>query len=453
MPFTLLLLLWSGAPQEIGWDALQGLMSEHAGTRKQTIDAIRDAGDTSLVAGLNDVLYYYYVRRDARTASDISKLISDLTGEEAEESPRIHWTEWVGRHEEVKPKKGYLAFKRSVFVNYDRAFRGYLNPRFTFRIRPEEIEWGGVPKDGIPALDEPGFIPAAEDSFLQDDERVFGIYVEGVAKAYPHRIIDPHEMANDVVGGVPVSLSYCTLCGSGVLYRGDHPSRAGNKPFTFGSSGLLYRSNKLMYDRPTNSLWNNLTGEPVAGRLAESGIKLQMLPLVVSTWGEWRKKHPDTLVLDVNNTGFDRDYTKSPYEEYFASPETMFPVWLDDDSLAKKEQVFTLIVNGRPKAYPIEVLKRERVTHDAIRGKEIVIVTNPESGAARAYESRGIRFSLAEDGTLVEDETGERWSVEEEYLLSQGGRGLDRLPGHNAYWFGWYAFYPTTEIYEPNEEP
>jgi len=447
--FAVMFLILATPTQEVGWGDVEKLLSDHDGTRKEAIEAIEEASDLSLVAGLNDVMYLYYVGRNGRRANEISELLEELTGETPGESPRRFWGEWVGRHEDVEPKTGYLAFKRSIFVNYDAAFRGYLNPRFKFRIRPEEIEWGGVPKDGIAALDEPGFIPADEADYLPDEERVFGVFINGQAKAYPHLILDPHEMSNDVVGGVPVSLSYCTLCGSGILYRGDHPSRAGKKPFTFGSSGLLYRSNKLMYDRPTNSLWNNLTGEPVAGRLAESGIKLDMLPLVVTTWGEWRAKHPDTLIVDVTNTGFERDYSKSPYEEYFASPDTMFPVWLDDDALEAKDIVFAIIVNGRPKAYPIEGLKQEGLTHDAIRGKEIVIVTNPRSGAARAYESRGLRFTLAEDGSLVDDESGERWEVHEDYLVSKSGRGLDRLPAHNAYWFGWYAFYPTTDLYEP----
>jgi hypothetical protein len=437
----------SAHSQEVTWDHVSKLFSGDEAERDGALRALVEGGDLSLMAGLNDALYYHYVVREPRNAAKIAKAMEAIAGEKAGSNPRKFWTEWVGRHQEIEPKKGYVSFKRSVFERYDLRFRGYLDPLFTYRIRPEEIEWGGVPKDGIPALDQPGFVEASKTTFWKDDDRVFGIFLGGEAKAYPHRILDAHEMANDVLGGRAVSLAYCTLCGSGVPYAGDHPSRKGLRPFTFGSSGLLYRSNKLMYDRPTNSLWNQLTGEPVGGRLSESGIRLERLPIVVTTWGEWRKEHPGTLVLDPEKTGFKRDYKKSPYEEYFESDETMFPVWLKSDRLKTKEVVFALIVNGRPKAYPIETLKREVVVNDELGGRGIVLVAKGSSGAARAYESSKKRFKDGGGNGLVEVETGAVWTVEEERLVSETGEILPRIPGHNALWFGWFAFFPTTEIY------
>ena len=442
------LALTATLAQQAGWNDVLDLLDYDKDVRKQAIKKLEEAADPSLVAGINDVLYFHYVERKPQLAEELSELLEDITGEKVDGIARHFWPEWIGRREDIPPKDGYLLFKQKVFMRYDPAFRGYLNPRFTFRIRPEEIEWGGVVKDGIPALDNPGFIPADEADYLDDEERVFGVYINGVAKAYPHLFLDVHEMCNDVIAGIPVSLSYCTLCGSGVLYRGDHASRAGKKPFTFGSSGMLYRSNKLMYDRPTNSLWNNLTGQPVAGRLAESGFELDKLPLVVSTWKAWKAKHPDTLVMDYDNTGFERDYFKRPYVEYFASDETMFPIWLRSDALETKEFVFTLIINGQPKAYPLDVMKQERLSHDRVRAKSIVLLTEPETGAVRAYESKDHRFELADGGELRHAESGDTWTVSEEALTSPTGESLQRIAGHNAYWFGWYAFFPSTEIYE-----
>ncbi len=436
--------------EDVGWAEVRELLSHDESSREASLESLRKARDPTLLAGLNDLLYYYVVVRDRARFQEISALMEDIAGESMGDNPRRVWTEWIGRHQEIEPQDGYLAFKRFVFERYDRAFRGFLQARFTFRVRPEEIEWGGVGKDGIPALDQPGFIPGAEAKYLKEDDRVFGVYWNGEAKAYPHNILDAHEMANDVVGGLHVSLSYCTLCGSGILYNGEHPSREGKKPFTFGSSGLLYRSNKLMYDRPTNSLWNNLTGEPVAGRLAESGLRLEKIPLVVSTWGEWRKRHPDTLVLDADNTGFERDYSKSPYEEYFSSDGTMFPVWLRNDALEVKSWVFALVINGTPKAYPLELLKEEGITHDELGGEPIVLVTNRSSGAVRAYETKGRRFVfISKEGSneLGEEGGSARWKIAEDALVSSSGERLARIPGHKAFWFGWYAFYPTTEIY------
>jgi len=448
-----LLLLSLGSPQAapsvaaVSWDRLAALFSSNEAVRDEALEALADARDRSLMAGLNDVLYYHYVVREPRNAAKIVKAMEAIAGEKTGNNPRHFWAEWIGRHDDIEPKKGYVSFKRSVFERYDPRFRGFLDPLLTYRIRPEEVDWGGVTKDGIAALDNPGFSEASETTFWKNDERVFGIYLGGEAKAYPHRILDAHEMANDVVGGRAVSLAYCTLCGSGVLYDGDHSSRKGQPPFTFGSSGLLYRSNKLMYDRPTNSLWNQLTGEPVSGRLAESGVRLARLPIVVTTWGEWKREHPDTLVLDPEKTGFDRDYEKSPYESYFDSSETMFPVWLRSDELKTKEVVFAMIVNGRPKAYPVATLKREGLTHDEVGGESIVLVTNRRSGAVRAYETFGRRFTDGGDGQLIEEGKGTSWKVEEESLVAETGEKLYRIAGHNAFWFGWFAFYPTTEIY------
>ena len=144
----------------------------------------------------------------------------------------------------------------------------------------EEIAWGGVLVDGIPALDNPRMTTASAASYLNPDDPVFGVEINGDARAYPLRIANWHEMVNDVVGGVPVSLAYCTLCGSGILFDGRVAGRA--EPFTFGSSGLLYRSNKLMYDRQTDSLWEQFAGHPVTGKLTGSKIELKLLLLVLT---------------------------------------------------------------------------------------------------------------------------------------------------------------------------
>ena len=185
----------------------------------------------------------------------------------------------------------------------------------------EEVVWGGVALDGIPALVNARMLPADEADYITPTELVFGVEINGDARAYPLRILDWHEMANDVVGGVPVALAYCTLCGAGVLFD----TRVGDATYEFGSSGFLMRSNKLMYDRTTYTLWNQLTGEPVLGKLADGSIELKRLPVVVSTWQAWHARHPDTQVLSLE-TGHLRDYTPgNPYGSYFASPDTMFP--------------------------------------------------------------------------------------------------------------------------------
>ena len=420
-------------------------LSKDEAIRREARERLVESKDPSLLAALNDVLSFFYVVQDSRRAEEVVDVMEAIAGENVRGNPKIGWMKWIGRHDEIEPKPGYLGFKRSIFSLYDPSFREFFDASSTLRIRPEEIEWGGVKKDGIPALQNPSVIRARDASYLRDDDRVFGVYIDGVARAYPHRILDWHEMANDVVGETPITLSYCTLCGSGILYDG----RVDKQQYTFGSSGLLYRSNKLMYDNQTRSLWSNLTGEPVSGPLAQSGIKLRMLPVVVTTWEAWEKRHPDTEVLDPD-TGYERDYRESPYEDYFQSDETMFPVWLESDRLPQKDWVFALIVNGKPKAYPLDALKREGLVHDRVGGTELILVVEKNTGAVRAFESGGRRFTRSRaDDELVEEGSAGRWRVSEEFLVDESGEHrLARLAGHHAFWFGWYAFFPSTDLYE-----
>jgi hypothetical protein len=269
-------------------------------------------------------------------------------------------------------------------------------------------------------------------------------------------------MANDVVGGVPVALSYCTLCGAAIPFLSQ---RSDGSQYTFGSSGLLYRSNKLMYDRQTNTLWNQLTGEPVMGELAGSDIRLEYAPIVLTTWKAWRSDHPDTLVLDIN-TGYYRLYVVGvPYGDYFASEDLMFPVWQRSDLLEEKTQIYALNINGIPKAYPISVLVSEGVINDVIGTTPVVLIagsdsvtingisarTGPVSYSAgaevRAYDRGEWVFHSAPQSGEVLDSEGRQWQITEEALIGPDGEAAPRLPGHLAYWFGWFSFFPQTLVY------
>lgn len=219
--------------------------------------------------------------------------------------------------------------------------------------------------------------------------------------------------------------------------------------YIFGSSGLLFRSNKLMYDQNTKSLWHQMTGEPVMGPLAGSGIKLLVRPVVTTTWRHWLQTHPDTVVLDIK-TGYQRDYRPGrPYGRYFASPETMFPVAPRSGRLRTKEYVFALRLGGKAKAYPLSVLGGEPVVNDVLGGTRVVVVANVAARTVRAFERGGHRFRSGRGPMeLVDAETGEVWAVEEEALVNRAsGQRLGRIGGHIAYWFGWFAFYPDTEVY------
>ncbi len=372
------------------------------------------------------------------------------------------WVEWYGATE-LSPPPGFTGWKGQILGKIDPGFADFLQADFPTTIRTEEILWGGVVVDGIPALDNATMIPATEADYLEPGEPVFGISINGDHRAYPLRILDWHEMANDVVGGVPISLAYCTLCGAGIAYDG----RASNgETYTFGSSGFLFRSNKLMYDRQTRTLWNQLTGEPVLGELVRTDIKLSLLPVVVTTWESWLTQHSDTVVLDLD-TGYQRPYTPgAAYGDYFAFDDTMFPVWQRNELLSAKDRIYALQVNGIPKAYPVDLLAEEIVVNDTIGDTAIVIIATrgditveglnqrvgqvsyDAGGEVRAYERTGKTFKPGPDPNTILDSEGHLWQVTEEALIGSDGEQAPRINGHLAYWFGWFSFFPKTLIYE-----
>lgn len=375
-----------------------------------------------------------------------------------------NWGGWVGWYgnTDLVPPPGFTTWKGVMLSGIDPGFGEFLNSDFPTIIRPEEIQWGGVRVDGIPALDWSPMLPAAEADHMEAGDAVFGLSINGDNRAYPLKIIDWHEMANDTIGGVPVSLAYCTLCGAAVAYDG---RGSDGTIYDFGSSGFLFRSNKLMYDRQTRTLWNQLTGEPIMGKLVGTDVKLNLLPVVLTTWDDWLADHPDTQVLSLE-TGFDRPYSAgAAYGDYFSSPGVMFPVFRRSDLLEVKEQIYALNIDGQPKAYPIQILTEERVVNDTHAGQAVVLVAAAEAvelegvsrragvvtyspGAeVRVYSRGDFEFSLGSSDDQLVDQHGDVWTLTEEGLSSENGGFLERLPGHLAYWFGWFAFFPNTEVY------
>ena len=233
---------------------------------------------------------------------------------------------------------------------------------------------------------------------------------------------------------------------------------------TFGTSGLLYRSNKVMYDRATRSLWNQFIGEPVIGPLADSGIRQPFFPSVVTTWGEWWDEHPDTTVL-AQDTGVypaefyvPEDNPLAIYYSYFTSDEVMFPVWIRDDTFQAKQVVVGLSVGEAAKAYSIRDLQDSRLINDTVGGLNVVVVASPESRAGRIYERGDRTFTTTDDDNTdlapasLLDDSGTRWTVTEEGLVANDdtSKRLARVPSITSFWFGWFQYHPDTEIYSPD---
>jgi hypothetical protein len=299
------------------------------------------------------------------------------------------WYEWIwSREPQLHPY--YADFKAALYGLLDPKFKSYFSSKRKSTIRLDEVVWGGVKQDGIPPLRDPKMTTSREAAYLEDDNIVFGLEVNGDARAYPKRILAWHEMFVDEVGGVPVVGVYCTLCGTMILYKTVH----NGVRHSMGTSGFLYRSNKLMYDQDTQSLWNTIWGRPVVGPLVDRDIVLERLSVVTTTWGEWRRRHPDTNVLSLD-TGHDRDYAEgAAYREYFATDELMFKVPKLDKRLKNKDEVLGLIFGqhpDKPLAISVDYLAKNAIYHDRIGDISFVVLTD-RSGAIRVYESKGLVF-------------------------------------------------------------
>ena len=400
--------------------------------------AILDGWDDSHAAMLVE-LHRFAQRRDR---SRILALLERATGQSFRQD-MDRWWDWIwatnpGTHPD------YSMFKALLYTSIDPSFRDYFDDGLAANIRLDEIRWGGVLRDGIPPLDLPALTNARRARYLDDDNIVFGIAINGDERAYPKRIMAWHEMFKDTIGGEHFTGVYCTLCGSMILYR----STIDGEHHELGTSGFLYRSNKLMYDHATRSLWSTLSGGPVVGPLAERDIELESLFVVTTTWGEWRRRHPRTKVLSID-TGYRRDYGEgAAYRDYFSTDELMFTVPELDTRLNNKDEVVALQFPEVPReqlAISVEFLAGRTVYHGSLGTVDFVVLTD-QSGASRVYETRGRRFSRWDGQDGVQDVSGERWTLTEAALTSPDQTSLRRLPSHRAFWFGWYAQYPETHL-------
>ena len=360
------------------------------------------------------------------------------------------WRQWIWNLE-YDPHPDYAEFKGMLFAQIDPLMIQFLQPGTNASIRLDEVQWGGVRVNGIPPLDHPEHLLAADADYLNDTDIVFGIVVNGEARAYPKRILAWHEMAHDRIGGVELTIIYCTLCGTVLPYE----SEVGGVLRRFGTSGLLYRSNKLFFDEGTMSLWSTLEGRPVIGPLSvREDLNLQLRSSVTTTWNEWRRRHPDTLVLSLD-TGYQRDYSEgAAYNDYFSTDELMFKVPETDDRLLNKDEVLVMRIGPdsgqtepQPWAIGVDFLSDNRVYPFVAQDRSFVVITS-EGGANRVYETGDVRFEEGGDPESIVDLTGGRWLLEEDALVS-ADNAEDRLPrstANRAFWFGWYAQFPDTVL-------
>lgn len=326
----------------------------------------------------------------------------------------------------------------------------------------DEIVSGGPPPDGIPAIDRPKFVaPKEADTWLEAKEPVLAVQVNGEARAYPLQILVWHEIVNDTVGGRPVSVTYCPLCNSGIIFD----RRIGARIYDFGTSGKLYKSDLVMYDRQTHSLWSQMEGRAIVGDLA--GTHLTMLPSNTMAYGDWKRLHPNGKVLS-RDTGHGRMYGRNPYGGYDDPNSHPFLFFGKVDlRLPPKERVAGVVIGDKARAYPFELLASRKVVADTLGGQRVVVFYRPGTRSALddsfIAQSREIGatavFSPVMDGKTLtfestdvgfkDRETNSRWSLLGRcYEGPLAGKTLRPIIHVDAFWFAWAAFQPTTDVYK-----
>ena len=285
-------------------------------------------------------------------------------------------------------------------------------------------------RDCIPALTNPKLLEAGEAYYLRDDELILGVYRKGVARAYPHRLLWWHEVVNDTVGGEMVTVTFCPLTGTGLLFD----ATLNGQERAFGVSGLLYNSNLIIYDRTSGeTLFPQMcySGQvSQGGKLVSTGDQLTLLPIIETTWAAWKELHPKTTVLD-DDTGTEFNYSHYPYGDYRTNDDfLLYAVSREDPRLPRKERILGLNLNGIPRAYSFKTMEETAVLNDEIDGSKVLILFSKKARLAVAYfrdvEEQVLNFDLIleRDPEIIgaglfrirDKETGTNWNMKGEAI-------------------------------------
>lgn len=326
----------------------------------------------------------------------------------------------------------------------------------------DEILSGGPPRDGIPSIDAPQFVdPAGAEAWLADNEPVIALILNEEARAYPLQILTYHEIVNDVVGGVPVIVTFCPLCNSAIVFE----RQLAGQLFEFGTSGLLRNSDLIMYDRTTESLWQQFTGQAIVGEL--TGRTLSFLPSAIVSFGDFRVAYPAGQILS-RETGYDRPYGTNPYVGYDTIDQNPFlfdgPL---DGRLPAMARVVTISFADLDVAYPLSILAEMGVINDRPGNHDLVLFYQPgtstalgssqiadgeDVGATAVFDPNleGQKLTFVwQNGQLVDEQTGSNWNIFGQATDGPlSGRALTPIVHGDHFWFSWAAFRPDTQIYE-----
>jgi len=347
-----------------------------------------------------------------QVSNSISETLQAITSIEAQERipDMIAYGAW-SQARKLDGGEGYVEFKAALYERIDPDF-GPLLRSVDNQLEVAAIQWGGVPLGGIPELNDPPRVPAAEADWMVDDEIVLGVVANGQAVAYPLRILARHELANDTIAGDRLAVVYCTLCRSALIFERD----VNGQTLDFLTSGLLLNSNKIMYDPQTGTLWHHLRGIGIGGELL--GTELTLRSVNHQRWRDWVAENPNTEVLELPKPIFFDDPERPPisydytpgqaYQSYYDSPNVWFPVLDTPDSFSLKTEVVGISRNGDSVAFDVGAFNQ-------IGDTQLIEV----GGETLTVEPTGA-------GVRVFDDTGERIITEQ------------------SFWFAWFANHPET---------
>lgn len=324
----------------------------------------------------------------------------------------------------------------------------------------EDVISGGPPKDGIPAISDPTFEPVvAASAWLSDRDPVIVFAEAGDARAYPLAILIWHEIVNDVVGDRPVAVTFCPLCNASIVFNREFQGQV----LDFGTTGKLRNSDLIMYDRQTETWWQQFTGEGIVGQFA--GAQLDFIPSQVISFADFAAEFPDGQVLA--RPAINRSYGANPYTGYDTSPRPFLFSGEVDARLPATERVAGVVLPGFVRAYPFTVAAQAGVINDEAGGLPLVILHKAGTASAldanaisegrdvgsvavfdRRLDDRTLSFTANGDGTFTDSETGSTWNILGQAVAGElSGAQLTPLLAFDHFWFAWAAFHPETELY------
>ncbi len=386
------------------------------------LEVVAASGDARLAWIISDMLRFV---GDTQTEAALVDAFTEITGVDPRSDDRFGGHPWLAVTNlliawDLPAPPEYRATKAKLFVAIEPGWEPFFADTDSL-IDWRLVSWGGVLIDDsesgrgrpcsrgcIPALDDPTLTAASEGDWYADDRTVFGVVINDEAVAFPKHQMEVHEMVNITIGGRRIGMPYCTLCGAAQAYLTDAVPDGVETP-VLRTSGLLSRSNKVMYDLVTQSVFNTFTGRALSGPLHDIGLVLEQASVVVSTWGEWKAAHPDTRIV-AEDGGIGRSYPDDPLGGRDASGP-IFPIGQVDPRLPAQAQVLGVIDpdSARPMAFPVEQAAAELADGGEVRHGSVEIVA----------DGGGLRAQV--DGA--------------------------ELPAHQAFWFAWSQFHPTTAVW------